>query len=128
MGGQQVNQWRNSRRWYSLCVWPHAPYPWSMPRYYTESAPSTLSISISVMKMNHKIKLVQGLVFNDCHNRNQFCLAVIDGESLLLFLVLYQFLTRSRAGREGGAGVPVEALIVSVCFRTLVKLRESICQ
>ena len=31
-------------------------------------------------------------------------------------------------GREGGAGVPVEALIVSVCFRTLVKLRESICQ
>lgn len=25
------------------------------------------------MKMNHKIKLVQGLVFNDCHNCNQFC-------------------------------------------------------
>ena len=72
LGGQQINQWRNSRRWYSLCVWPHAPYPWSMPRYFTtESAPSTLSISISVMKMNHKIKLVQGLVFDDCDNCNQ---------------------------------------------------------
>lgn len=45
------------------------------------------------MKMNHKIKLVQGLVFDDCDNCNPiaaniFALAVIDGESLLFLTAL----------------------------------------